>query len=269
VRFPNGRVLPIDSTDFHLASLGEYQNHLPEATIVRIGAEKKEFNLVVTFKNNVKLPLYGGPQQESWNAFIIPVDIKCNNKLGHGTAIFWYPKNFKEFDIEEIPTKIKRIFNRTDPPRPDKLLLSFQDKEAQSVLVSGGKGSSLAILRVIQETKGGHFLDKRNRAQQILNVLVDQASLNPLKRSTRVNDVMDKEAGKVRTERSGSIAKVIFPDPHDFDVPDFEVPEGFIVSVAALDKHVKMNQSVRTSLQQLEDVAYRRVERQLEATCKR
>lgn len=259
--------MPIDSSDFNLAALGEYQNHLPEATTLQVRAGSKPCVVVVSFKNKEKMPLYGGSQNDSWNAFIIPIDIRFNAVKGSGFAMFWYPKNLREFDIQEIPTKIKRIFNRTDVPSPDKLVISFADMEAQSVSVSGGKGSSLAILRVIQETKGEDFLDKRNRSQQILNALVDQVSTNPLQRSIRVQSLLQNGVSKVEKQRAGSIAKIIFPDPHDFDVPDYHVPQGFIVSVSAIEQHLKSHQAITTHLKNLEDVAYERTAGDVKEFC--
>jgi hypothetical protein len=268
-RFPNGRVLPIDWTDFNLAALGEYQSNLPEATIVQIKAGGKKFIVVANFKNKMKIPLFGGSRDESWNAFVIPLEIKCNIKSGSGIAIFWYPRNLREFDIQEIPTTIKRIFNRHDKPSQQKLLVSFTDWEAQSVHVSGGKGASLAILRAIEETKGKDLLDNTNRSQQILNALVDQVSGNPLKRSIRVQDLIENRS-KAR-QRSGSLAKTFFPDPNDFEMPNFHVPQGFIISVSALDRHLLAvcDKKVRDLLQELEDVAYERVTGKLEDACER
>lgn len=269
VRFPDGHVSPIDWTDFNLAALGEYQNHLPEATIVLIKANKKRFTAVINFKNNLKVPLCGGSRKESWNAFIVPIEIKFNNEVGSGIALFWYPKNLREFDIQEIPTKIRRIFNRNDFPSADKLVVSFVDKAAESVLVSGGKGSSLAILRAIQETKGKDFLDKRDRSQQILNALVDQVSTNPLKRSMRVQSLLMETSKQKSRQRAGSIAQSIFPDPHDFDVPEYHVPQGFIISVSAFEQHLLNNPEIRNFLNQLEEIAYERTSGDLLDACKK
>lgn len=269
VRFPDGRITPIDWTDFNLAALGENPDKLPEATIVQIRADDKKFNVMVSFKNNAKIPLQGGAQGESWNAFVIPTEIRFNTTIGFGSAIFWYPKNLHEFDIQEIPTRIKRIFNRKDVASPDKLVLSFTDNESQSVLVSGGKGSSLAILRVIQESKGEEFLDKRNRGHQILNALVDQVSTNPLKRSIRVQNILTNGDGRVGRHRSGSIAKTIFPDPHDFEFPEFHVPQGFVVSVAGMERHLNENPKIKESLKQLEAIAYERKSGSLKEACER
>lgn len=267
-RFPDGRVRPIDWTDFNLASLGEFQSRLPQATIVQLEAEKKKFIVVVNFKNKEKVQLFGGSQNESWNAFIIPIEIKINTVIGYGSAIFWYPQNLSEFDIQEIPSKIKRIFNRTDVPSPSKLLVSFTDKDAQSVLVTGGKGSSVAILQVIQETNGADFLDNRDRGHKILNALVDQVSVNPLKPSFKLQSLLEQDATKEARQRGGSIAKAIFPDPHDFDVPDYLVPQGFIVSVSAINEHLKSNSLIRSYLEELEEIAHERASGDIQEACK-
>jgi hypothetical protein len=224
----------------------------------------------VSFKNKSKIPLYGGSRTDAWNAFVIPIEIKFNVVSGLGYAIFWYPNNIKEFDVQEIPTKIKRIFNRTDHPSPERLLVSFADREAQSVLVSGGKGSSLAILRIIQESDSrAEFLDKRDRSNQILNALVDQVSTNPLKRSLRVQKLLSDGVPQRGRQRAGSIATAIFPDPHDFDVPEFHVPQGFVVSVSAFQLHLKENPSINETLKELEDIVYKRVEGDPQNACEK
>lgn len=94
---------------------------MPQATIVQITAEDKEFIAVVTFRNNEKVLLTGGNPGERWNSLIIPVDIMCNTIRGYGVAVFWYP-NEKPFEIfdEEFPSEIKRIFHRNDFPSDDK-----------------------------------------------------------------------------------------------------------------------------------------------------
>lgn len=240
---------------------------MPQATIVEMKAGNKNFVVVVNFKNNLKVPLCGGSQNDNWTAFVIPIELKFNTQVGFGVAIFWYPKNLREFDIQEIPTTIKRIFNRTDRPSPDKLLISFAEKEAQSVFVSGGKGSSLAILRMIQETNGKDFLDKRGRSEQIVNALIDQVVADPRTRSARVQNLLDKGKTIASRQRAGSLAKTIFPDPNDFDVPDYYVPQGFIVSVSAVERHLRNNPQIKTLLKDLEDIAYERTVGDLKKAC--
>lgn len=128
VRAPNGEVLPINWTDFNLASIGEFQDQLPQATIIQITADDKDFIAVVTFRNHEKVPLFGGGGcvGERWDAFIIPVDIVCNTIRGYGFAVFWYPKRGSHFELfdEEFPSEIKRIFHRQDVPKADKQVKS-------------------------------------------------------------------------------------------------------------------------------------------------
>ena len=121
-------MLGIEWTDFHLASVGEYQNQLPQATIIQITAGGKDFVAVVTFRNHEKIPLVGGSSGERWNAYVIPVDIFCNTIRGYGVAVFWYPneKNFDLFEEESFPSEIKRIFHRNDYPMSDKQVRKIQ-----------------------------------------------------------------------------------------------------------------------------------------------
>ncbi|KAG5679828.1 hypothetical protein PVAND_009366 [Polypedilum vanderplanki] len=266
IRVANGDVMPIEWTDFHLASLGEYQDQLPEATIVQIEAGGKNFIAVVTFRNHEKVPLFGGSAGERWNAFVVPVDIMCNTVRGYGSAIFWYPRNIRRFEFEEFPTKIKRIFHRNDVPSPEKQLISFADKEAQSVSVAGGKGCSLAILRIIQETKDD-LLDHTGRNFQVLNALVDQFS--GLHRSMQFNRLMKNEPPKTGRQRSGSITKTIFPDPNDVDDVEFFTPQGFIISVSAFNEHVRKYVEIRKAIDELRAIAYEKIEGNIEEACKK
>lgn len=252
-----------------MASLGEYQDSLPEATIVEIEAGNKKFVAVVTFRNSEKVPLFGGSVGERWNAFIVPVDIMCNTVRGYGIAVFWYPRNIRQYEIEEFPTRIKRIFHRLDSPSVDKQVISFADKDAQSILVAGGKASSLAILRIIQETKGEELLDYRGRNFQVLNALVDQFSSNSLNRQMKAKFLISDEPITGR-QRSGSITKSIFPDPNDsIDTPDFYVPQGFIISVSAFFEHIRKFNEIRRLIKELEAITCEKVEGDIKEACKR
>lgn len=244
---------------------------MPQATIIQITAGDKDFIAVVTFRNNEKVPLGGGGGSagNKWNAFIIPVDIVCNTIRGYGFAVFWYPRPQRHFELfdEEFPSEIKRIFHRQDIPKADKQVLSFADKEAQSILVAGGKGASLAILRVIQETKGVEFFDHRGRNFNVLNALVDQFSVgNKLLKSNRLLPTEHKSG----RQRSGSITKALFYDPNDMeDAPDFFVPQGFLIGVSAFDEHLKKFTEVRRAIKELEAIAYEKVVGDFEAACQR
>lgn len=170
------------------------------------------FEVVIKFSLSKKVPLRGGLLKESWDAFVIPIEIQCNNRVGFGAAIFWYPSESEELKTLVSPTTIKRIFNSTERPSSDKPLVSFADKEAQSVLVAGGKGASIGILHSIQESK-----------------LFKQVSSHP----------------------------------------EFDVPPGFIVSVAVFDRHLKENPKISARLLELEEITYERVEGDMQAACEK
>lgn len=121
------------------------------------------------------------------------------------------------------------------------------------------------MLRTIQESETRlQFFDKKFRSHQILNALVDQVSTNPMKRSIRVETLISDQQ---KRQRVGSIVTEIFPDPHDFDVPEFHVPQGFIVSVSALERHLTDNPEVKKTLIKLENVTSEKVAGDIKETC--
>lgn len=190
--------------------------------------------IVANFKEKLKVPLCGGLQKESWNAFIVPLEIRCNSHNGFGFAVFWYPRMSEEFVVQVKPPTIKRIFSCIDRPSSDKPLVLVGDKNAQSVLVAGGKGSSIAILRSIQDTKKEVFPDKRNTSQQV----------SPIESITS-----------------------LFSDSKELNVLDYHVPQGFIVSVAAFERHLRDNPKIAEALHGVEEVAYERVPGELRNFC--
>lgn len=135
--------------------------------------------------------------------------------------------------------------------------------------MSGGKGSSLAILRVIQETKGEQFLDSTNRNYQVLNALVDQFSLPIAANKLLKNKQLFDNEIKSGRQRSGSITKTIFPDPNDIDAPEFYIPQGFLVSVSAYEEHMKSFLEIRRALRELESIVHEKIKGDVEAACQK
>jgi hypothetical protein len=195
-----------------LESLGEYCNLIPESTTIQVKVKRKNFTIDVVFKNKAKISLFGGSSLHGWDEIIIPIEIKFNGELGFGCAMFWYPKTIREFVIQEIPNTMERIGTRTDYPMPSQLLVSFDEKEAQSVLISGRKGSSLAILQAIQEKKSPE-----------------------LKQS----------------------------------IPDYVLPQGFIISASAFERHLRLNSQISCGLKELENVAYEKIPGDLKDVCEK
>lgn len=242
--------------------MGEYQDKLPQATIIQIKAGGMKFVVMVSFKNNFKVPLFGGNPVD-WNAFAIPLDVGLNKQNGYGVAIFWYPRRkFEGTELNNSSTIIKRIFYRSDKPSPEKLLVSFAEDEAQSVYVAGGKGASIAVLRLIQEGKVDGLVNRRGKSPNILNALVDQLSTNPLNRKLKKETLFGKP-------RAGSLAQIEFPAPPQFNIPEFYVPQGFIVSVSALELHLYNSCELKELLKDLDAVVRERTTGNVQESCEK
>lgn len=221
-----------------------------------------KFVVMISFKNNSKVPLFGGNPVD-WNAFAIPLEVGLNKQNGFGVAIFWYPRRkFEGVELNNSSTIIKRIFYRSDQPCPDKLLVSFAEDEAQSVFVAGGKGASIAVLRLIQEGKVDKLVNKRDKNPNILNALVDQLSTNPLNRKFKKETLIGKP-------RAGSVAEIEFPAPQQFNIPEFHVPQGFIVSVTALELHLENNCELKKLLKDLDAIVWERTTGNIQESCEK
>lgn len=242
--------------------MGEYQHKLPQATIIQIRAGGMKFVVMVSFKNTYKVPLFGGNPVD-WNAYAIPLEVGLNKQNGYGVAIFWYPRRkFEGTELNNSSTIIKRIFYRSDQPSPEKLLVSFAEDEAQSVHVAGGKGASIAVLRLIQEGKVDRLINQRGKSPNILNALVDQLSTNPLNRKFKKEPILGKP-------RAGSLAQIQFPAPPQIKIPEFYVPQGFIVSVSALEVHLENNCELNELLKDLDAIVRERTAGNIQESCKK
>lgn len=143
----------IDWTDFNLATLGEDSNDIPESTVVNLKTSKVEISLKIKFNNQLKVALDG--ENGKWRAFVVPIDFTWNNQKGQGSAVFWYPTSDQEFDVHKNLNEIRQFVvepEKSSDRRQRKLISPFMDKRAQIVSNSGGKGSSIAILKEIQAT---------------------------------------------------------------------------------------------------------------------
>lgn len=147
-------------------------------------------------------------ENEKWTAYVIPIDFMWNNQKGRGSAVFWYSANEKTFETHETLKK-ETHRNVVEPVKKSeqKFLLPFNDKQAQILAISGGKGSSIAVLKEIQE--------KRETASE------------------------------------------------------FTVPDGFVVAVKAYNVHLQKNMQIMELIKILENVAYKRIDGNLEDSCHR
>lgn len=70
-----------------------------------------------------------------------------NGENGNGVAVFWYSQKKKQFELDRIaPSVTPPLTYHEEKPKKLTLAHSFTDYNAQSLLISGGKGASLALL---------------------------------------------------------------------------------------------------------------------------
>lgn len=112
-RTPNGKVFPIDWTDFHLSKFGENPEHLPSASIINLQANRRQYQLLVHFRTRSVVPLMGGNPFD-WVEFNVPIECSANGVKGCGMAMFWYPKRQEEYLHYRDFLRVKRIFYRRD-----------------------------------------------------------------------------------------------------------------------------------------------------------
>lgn len=112
-RIPNGKVFPIDWTDFHLSKFGENPENLPTKADINLKANGKKYQLLVRFKTGSVVPLMGGNPFD-WIEFNVPFDCKVDGTRGCGMAMFWYPKRQEKFLHYRDFLRVKRVFYRHD-----------------------------------------------------------------------------------------------------------------------------------------------------------
>lgn len=79
------------------------------------------------------------------------MDVRINGEFGHGMGMFWHLSDIGS-TIPELPL-YRRVGYCDSMPKPTKFFYHFDDKEAGSVSISGGKGASLALLTSISTMK--------------------------------------------------------------------------------------------------------------------
>lgn len=76
--------------------------------------------------------------------------IGLNGERGQGTAILWYSQKDKTIPIPiQNDRKYKTLVHNTAIPERNTFAYTFDDIEASSLAISGGKGASLALLQSV------------------------------------------------------------------------------------------------------------------------
>lgn len=219
------------------------------------------YTTVVNFRTEENVRLIGG-RPFDWTSNITPLDLGLNGGRGSGVAILWYP--FKSTNPDEIfypeDTVIHKLHSNELKPREDQLVVDFEDREAQSSLITGGKGSSLALLTSVMignkydEKDDGFLLEKISSKNRLVRSRKISKSDWNLSMTTNNNkEQLEKSNWKLRKE---------------LNLPDFIVPAGFVLTVSSFEKILLSNDNIRKSIQMIEDVAYGIKSGQLEEICK-
>lgn len=217
------------------------------------------YTTVVNFRTEENVRLIGG-RPFDWTSNITPLDLGLNGGRGSGVAILWYP--FKSTNPDEIfypeDTVIHKLYSNELKPREDQLVVDFEDREAQSSLITGGKGSSLALLTTVM--KGNKF-DENDDGFLLEKV----SSKNRLVRSRKISK---SDWNLSMTKNKEELKKSNWKLRKELNLPDFIVPAGFVLTVSSFEMVLKSNDHIRESIQMIEDVAYGIKTDDLEETCK-
>lgn len=123
-RTPNGKVFPIDWSDFHLSRFGEDPNFIPLESFINLKANGKHYQLKLTFKLGSIVPLMGGNPFD-WIEFNVPIECSVNGLKGRGMAMFWYPKMQEKYLHYRDFLRVKRVFYRHDVETQKVSIFSF------------------------------------------------------------------------------------------------------------------------------------------------
>ncbi|KAJ6633279.1 putative phosphoenolpyruvate synthase, partial [Pseudolycoriella hygida] len=159
IRTAKGKAYSISWTNFRLMNLAEDPALIaPKALSFQFKADRKIYSAVVHFSRTNYIPL-DGQKPAPWIANILPVEIGLNGQQGFGTAILWYadPSVSRPMVKDNSP---KHLITPKEIRPDNRMTLMFDEKEARSVLIAGGKGASLALLSSIKDTneKGNDFV---------------------------------------------------------------------------------------------------------------
>lgn len=143
-----------------------------------------------------------GQQPIGWKNDCYKSKIQVNGVDGNGVALFWSPSSEGKIATPPQLPLYRRVQYSSQQPDAQKFIYHFNDKEASSVSISGGKGASLALLTSIAQMKD----------------FVVNDGQSPLK------------------------------------LPEFTVPNGFVLSVSAMDAMLRINQSLDRNIQELVEI---------------
>lgn len=181
-------------------------------------------------KENSKLPLFGG-RPLNWCFDNYSFDLTINGQDGKGISMLWYPITSSSTTIPE-PPRYRRVHFSNSMPTKSKFVYPFEDREASSVQVSGGKGASLAILTSISN----------------MDQFVDNFYCNEMLFKENKSILKNRSRRESYDKHHENLARI------KVACPKFTVPKGFVVSVSALDLMLERNVTITREIEILADL---------------
>lgn len=143
----------------------------PKAMSFQFKANKTIYSATIHFAKKNFVPI-DGENPLAWSANIIPIEIGehlcyfwlvtlkklpsflfsgLNGGQGKGTAVLWYADTSDNL-LSVMPEHLSNFILTPAEIKPDnRLTLMFTEKEATSVAIAGGKGSSISLLSSIHQ----------------------------------------------------------------------------------------------------------------------
>ncbi|XP_028141346.1 putative phosphoenolpyruvate synthase isoform X1 [Diabrotica virgifera virgifera] len=139
----NERRYPITDIDLQMRHVGEHKT-FPDCIKSRVKVNGKTYKIVV-YLNKQKIIKSSSYTEYGYEYYTIPA--KCHVDLYSGNALveFWYANKGEEVFIPK-----PKLFKKLIDSIPEKLITAIKDEESQILELTGGKGSSLALLSSMQ-----------------------------------------------------------------------------------------------------------------------
>lgn len=107
-------------------------------------AEKRSFKLVLHL-NKGEASRTVSSEEQGFEMLVVPAECELNAQEAKAVVTFWYRKRG-----EGQPPPRPLISQLVENLTTEKLVVSLDDLECRSVAISGGKGQSLALLRLMK-----------------------------------------------------------------------------------------------------------------------
>ncbi|XP_076267913.1 rifampicin phosphotransferase-like [Rhynchophorus ferrugineus] len=141
----DNRTVPITSQDLRIEHVGKNKS-IPDLFVVHVNTKTDEYSCVFNLNKSL---MYSANLTNNFE--LLSVESQCNVNISRGKALidFWY-YNERIFDVPKLPPL---LHEKKIEPLPATLVVNIKDDEAKIVDLTGGKGTSLALLASLNSTE--------------------------------------------------------------------------------------------------------------------